>query len=757
MKSNLSLTSTSTIVSIFLLFISNFAIANTNSSETNKPIHVNEAESGSMIFKFPGMPSIMQMALDTKVQMDITGNINRVIVEQSFTNPSNQWTEGVYVFPLPEDSAVDQLRMYIDDRVIEGQIHEKKAAKKIYEKAKQEGKSASLVEQQRPNIFTTSVANIAPGGTITIAIEYQQAVLIDNNTYSIRFPMVVGDRYIPGTPIQTPSDSLGVRPNTHEVEDASKITPPSENTISYFFDQKYETYLPVTIDINLMAGFEIASLRSGYHKVNTVDINQNTKHITLDESYQADRDFELTWSAIQTDEPEIALFTQQKDDNLYLLLMATPPKDDVFKVSNRPRELIFIIDSSGSMSGSSMTQAKEALIKALDRLKDTDRFNIIDFDDSFYPLFDSAMPAIDMNKSNAKRFLNKVSADGGTEMLKPISYALRSRDSNSQNYLRQIVFITDGQVGNELSIFNSVETNIKDDRFFTIGIGSAPNSYLLTKLADFGRGAFTYIGSQSEVRQKMDDLFVKLESPALTDINVSFPPEINAELALDVIYDLYAGETITAVYKMNALPNSLAITGRTIDGDFSKNIAINSSKNTKGLDILWARRKIDRLTDIHNNAYTSRVENLSKKDIIELALEYHLVSRFTSLVAVDITPVRPESELLISQAIIKKAKADGLEDEIKLNEDGTLQNRDELIQQMIASLPDQDANSTTQQEQFINAMKSANVPASAYAAQLKTPVRLVASTQTATNSELFMYLGALILLLTLMLRRRLLV
>ena len=367
------------------------------------------------------------------------------------------------------------------------------------------------------------------------------------------------------------------------------------------------------------------------------------------------------------------------------------------------------------------------------------------------------MPAIDMNKSNAKRFLNKVSADGGTEMLAPISYALRSRDANSKNYLRQIVFITDGQSGNESSIFNSVETNIKDDRFFTIGIGSAPNSYLLTKLADFGRGAFTYIGSQSEVRQKMDDLFVKLESPALTDIKVSFPPEINAELALDVIYDLYAGETITAVYKMNALPNSLAITGKTIDGDFSKNITINSSKNTKGLDILWARRKIDRLTDIHNNAYTSRVENLSKKDIIELALEYHLVSRFTSLVAVDITPVRPESELLISQAIIKKAKADGLEDEIKLNEDGTLQNRDELIQQMIASLPGQDANSTTQQEQFIKAMKSAKVPASAYAAQLKTPVRLVASTQTATNSELFMYLGALILLLTLMFRRRLLV
>ena len=260
MKESHSRLIASTLTSFLLLFLSNLALASHESSQTNKPIHVNEAESGSVIFKIKGMPSIMQIALDTKVQMDITGSINRVTVKQSFTNPSNEWAEGVYVFPLPEDSAVDQLRMYIDERVIEGQIHEKKEAKKIYEKAKQEGKSASLVEQQRPNIFTSSVANIAPGGTITIAIEYQQAVLIDNNKYSIRFPMVVGDRYIPGKPIKTPYDSLGFAPNTHEVEDASKITPLGENHIRDLTGQDFETYLPVTIDINLMAGFEISSL-----------------------------------------------------------------------------------------------------------------------------------------------------------------------------------------------------------------------------------------------------------------------------------------------------------------------------------------------------------------------------------------------------------------------------------------------------------------------------------------------------------------
>ena len=586
MKRHISFAVTSTLVSIFFFFSSTSSLANTNPSELNKPIHVNEAESGSMIFRFDGMPSIMQIALQTKVQMDITGNINRVTVRQTFTNPSNKWAEGVYVFPLPEDSAVDQLRMYVDERVIEGQIHEKEEAKKIYEKAKQEGKSATLVEQQRPNIFTSSVANIAPGGSITIAIEYQQAVLIDNNIYSIRFPMVVGDRYIPGAPIQTPIDSLGVAPNTQEVEDASKITPLSENHIRDLTGEDFETNLPVMIDINLNAGFELASLNSTYHKVQIEQPSQTTRSIYLGDSYQADRDFELTWSAIKTLEPEIALFTQVKDDNVYLMLMATPPKDEVFKKSDRARELIFIIDSSGSMSGSSIRQAKDSLKEALGRLSPTDRFNIVDFDNGFEPLYESAMPASTSNISDAKRFIKRIDADGGTQMLGPIAFALNSRDQSSVNYLRQIIFITDGQSGNEQAILAEVQFGIEDDRFFTIGIGSAPNSYLLTKLADFGRGAFTFIGNQKEVSLKMNRLFEKLESPALIDIEVNFPAEINAELALDVIYDLYAGETITAAYKMNALPSSLEIIGKTIDGEFRKNITLNASKNTKGIDML---------------------------------------------------------------------------------------------------------------------------------------------------------------------------
>ena len=753
---------TRTLISIFLLLATNLAIASSNSSE-NQSNPINEAESGSMLFKFDDNTTFMQIALDTSVEMDITGNINRVIVEQVFTNPSDKWAEGVYVFPLPEDSAVDQLRMYVDERVIEGQIHEKEEAKKIYEKAKSEGKSASLVEQQRPNIFTTNVANIAPGGKIKVAIEYQQAVSISNNRYSVRFPMVVGDRYIPGAPIYTPDDSLGTSLNTNEVKDASKVTPISETHVRALVDENFETNLPVRIDINLTAGFDLASLNSTYHKVRTESLNQTTKYITLAEVSQLDRDFELTWSANRSNEPEVALFAQENDNNVYLMLMAIPPKNEVFKRSDRPRELIFIIDSSGSMSGDSMRQAKDSLYEALERLKPTDRFNIIDFDSEFEPLFDSAMMASKFHMSEARGFIRKIDADGGTEMYNPIDFALKSRDSESKNYLRQIVFITDGQSSNEASIFNNVSYNIKNDRFFTIGIGSAPNSYLLTKLADFGRGAFTYIGSQQEVSQKMNRLFEKLESPALTDIQVNFPPEITSELAKDVIHDLYAGETITAAFKMNALPDSLEITGKTIDGEFNKTITIDKISGTSGIDILWASRKIDRLTDIFNNTFSSKATELAKKDVTEIALDYHLVSRFTSLVAVDITPVRPENEELITQAIIKKAKANGLEKEIKLNEDGQLQNRDELMFALMKALPEDKVKDASAQKQFEMMMQSANVPASAFAsmkvpekiaALVKTPVKMVPSSQTATYSELLMYIGLSLLLIAFALRRR---
>jgi len=611
---------------------------------------INEVESGSIIYTLNDRSSFTQMALDTKVQMDITGTINRTKLSQTFVNPSNEWVEGVYVFPLPTNSAVDHLTMHIGSRTIEGQIKERKEAKRIYTKAKQAGKKASLIEQQRPNIFTTNVANIAPGESITISIEYQQIVSIDNDKFSIRFPMTIGERYIPGKSIATPAASVGIIPNTHRVKDASKITPP----ISQNVDR------PISIAINLKAGFNTASVNASYHDISIVDIDTLTKYITLDNTKgnnQADRDFELVWQANNSLTPELALFTQQQGDDHYLMLMATPPADKAFKQFNTPRELIFIIDSSGSMMGASMVQASRALVQAVNRLKPTDRFNIIDFDSGFDPLFDSAMPAIKMNKKHGIRFANNLDASGGTEPLEAIKFALNSRDSHTDDYLRQIVFLTDGQVGNEDEIFRSVRQNIDDDRMFTIGIGSAPNSHLMTKLAKYGKGAYTFIGDIAEVKDKMTELFDKLESPAMTDININFPMNINAEQALGSISDLYKGEVITPVYKLNAIPSKLSISGNTANGVFTKDIHITASNNTTGIDVLWARRKIDQLMNQYRAQYRRVDRDRVQADITNIALDHHLVSKFTSLVAVDITPTKLGSQTNITKTVANKVKA----------------------------------------------------------------------------------------------------
>jgi len=615
------------------------------SSSTNP---VNQVGTGSIIYKYKDKTKFTQSALDTMVDMNITGVTNRVRVEQTFTNPSNDWVEGVYVFPLPEDSAIDHLTLFVDGRIIDGQIKERKEAKKIYNKAKNEGKKAAIIEQQRPNIFTTSVANIPPGGTIKIAIEYQQAVLIRDESFSIRFPMTIGDRYIPGVPISTPYDSMGVIPNTHTVKDASKITPPTSKHVDR----------PLSININLKAGFDLESIESSYHAIQVDEINNLTKRIKLtNDTTQADRDFVLNWRANKGLQPDVAIFTQQKGEDNYLMLMATPPKLEAFKKSNTPREVVFIIDSSGSMGGGSMTQAKSALHRAIQRLKPTDRFNIIDFDSKFDPLFYNPMPAIYMNIKRGAWFVNNLDADGGTMALGAIKYALESRDIRSNDYLRQIIFITDGHVGNEQDLFRVVRESMHDDRIFTIGIGSAPNSYLMTKMADLGKGTFTYIGSNSEVEDKMLKLFDKLESPALTNIDIQFPEGVEAEQALGSLGDLYAGETISAVFKLNVLPSSLDVSGNSVDGVYAKKIDIGINNNTTGIDLLWGRRKVEQLMDKYHSNMRLVDRDQTKLEITNLALNYHLVSKFTSLVAVDVTNSRSQEDPLIMKAVTKKKKA----------------------------------------------------------------------------------------------------
>src|SRR6267142_486965 len=576
--------------------------------------------------------------LKTDVSIVVSGIVARASVRQEFTNPSRAWAEGIYVFPLPEDAAVDRLRMKVGDRLIEGVIQERSAAKAQYDQAKQEGRRASLVEQERPNLFTTSVANIAPGAAISIEIEYQQTVRYDTGQFSLRFPMVVGPRYIPGEPASGPPSGTGWSPDTGQVPDASRITPPVEHPSRGPLN-------PVSLTVELDPGAPLARLAASYHAVQTTPLADGRYRIELAQgTVPADRDFDLVWQPNVEATPVATLFTERKGAETFAVLMVTPPASTALDGLRLPREVIFVIDNSGSMGGTSIDQAKAALKLALDRLRPGDAFNVIRFNHTTDAVFPAARPATAPNLAAASRYVGRLRADGGTEMLPALQQALDGREHPGR--LRQVIFLTDGAVGNEAQLFAAIHERLGDSRLFTIGIGSAPNSHFMREAARLGRGTFTYIGSINEVKEKMVALFAKLEAPALTDVEIE--RIAGAEIVPERIPDVYRGEPITVALRAPVLPSRVVLRGRLGVDVWERVVALRPAGENAGLSTHWARGKIAALLDRRR---TGSPEDEIRHAVLELALAHHLVSPYTSLVAVDVTPIRPGDESLESHAL----------------------------------------------------------------------------------------------------------
>lgn len=598
---------------------------------------INDVTEGTLLFRTNDAgrftPAPM---LKTDVHIAVTGTIARATVRQEFTNPSTRkgdWLEGIYVFPLPETAAVDHLRMQVGERIIEGQIKERAEAKKVYEQAKQQGKRVSLLDQERPNIFTTSVANIGPGEHIIVEIEYQETVRYDDEQFHLRFPMAVGQRYIPGTPViiegQAPTGS-GTMLDTDRVLDASRITPPMQSPGNGLLN-------PLSLSLTLHPGFPIDKVESSFHPIITIPDAEGGYHITLRaDAVPADRDFQLSWHPVASTEPLAIVFTEQKNGQTYAMLMLVPPTQRDEKAPRVPRDLTFIIDTSGSMAGPSIDQAKRALAAALPRLSMQDRFNIIQFNHTVRSLFAVPQPVTTTTIKQAIHYTEHLSADGGTEVLPALRQALKSPQENAR--LQQIILLTDGQVGNEEELFELLHQRVGTRRLFTIGIGSTPNSHLMRKAAEFGRGTFTYIGKVEEVEQQLERLFKKLERPVLTDVSVDQAGWSGLEQYPATIADLYEGEPIVLAMKADALPSRATLHGQVGSRPWSLPVSLNQTATQGGLSVYWARQKISSLMD---EATKEGHAEVTKTSVIEVALAHHLVSQYTSLVAVDVTPARP--------------------------------------------------------------------------------------------------------------------
>jgi Ca-activated chloride channel homolog len=577
--------------------------------------------------------------LATEVELRVTGMVVRAVVRQRFTNPSGEWAEGIYVFPLPEDAAVDHLKMQVGERVVEGVIQERAAAKAAYTQARQAGRRASLVEQERPNVFTTSVANIPPGAAIAIEIEYQQAARYDGGQFGLRFPMVVAPRYIPGTQALGTSGA-GWAPDTDAVPDASRITPPLEHPARGSIN-------PVTLRVELDPGVPLAGLQSPSHAIHTTPLAAGRYAIELQQvSVPADRDFQLVWTPAAGAAPVAAVLAEPSDDEVFALLMVMPPAPGAVERDRLPREVVFVLDHSGSMGGASIEQARAALKLALARLRPADTFNVVRFNHRTDGLFPHAQPADRPNLGAAQRYVDAIRADGGTEMLPALQVALDGGERTDR--LRQVIFLTDGAVGNEERLFEAIRERLGDSRLFAIGIGSAPNSHFMREAARLGRGTFTYIGSPAEVQQKMTGLFRKLESPALADVSLELVGAGDAEILPGPIPDLYAGEPLVVAVRARMLPSEAVVRGRFGSTAWQTRVSLRQAAPGAGLPAHWARARIAALLDQRRaGAPDADVRHA----VIDVALRHHLVSAYTSLVAVDVTPARPGDAALNAHAL----------------------------------------------------------------------------------------------------------
>lgn len=577
--------------------------------------------------------------LHTDVEMRVSGFVNRTHLTQTFSNYSDEWVEGKYVFPLPENSAVDHMRIQIGQRVIEGQIREKSAARRQYRQARRTGKHASLLEQERPNMFTTSVANIAPHESVRVEIEYQQTLRYDQGHFSLRFPLAITPRYIPGTRKTNEASDERISGDNSEssravVTDASRITPPVA------LDQKIN---PVSLHIELDAGFPVQAITSPYFPIVFTSHGEGRYTINLaDKQVPSDRDFELRWTPVSGRAPRAALFRERVGHDMYYLGMILPPGTDHLAAQTLPREVIYVIDTSGSMGGVSIRQARQALLMAIKHLRSTDSFNVIQFNSVTDSLFAYPVLATLENRTRALNYVAGLQAGGGTEMMSAMRAALAGSDDTS--HLRQVIFLTDGAVGNEDQLFDYIHHHLGNSRLFTLGIGSAPNSHFMRRAAKFGRGTYTYIGRIDEVADKMKALFSKLDSPVMRDLKLQH--DFGAfDLSPKHLPDLYRGEPLMFTARSRFGEGELVLSGQRRHQPWQTSLFLQTARPGKGLGKLWARRRIASLIDsVHDGADADDV----RKQVIALALQHHLVSKYTSLVAVDTTPARPDNAALHS-------------------------------------------------------------------------------------------------------------
>jgi Ca-activated chloride channel family protein len=621
-----------------------------------------------LIFSHPDKNNNVAFPIDVNASIEISGLIAYTKIRQVFINPYDIELEGKYQFPLPENSAIKHLNIRVGDNEIIGKIMEKKAAKIAYQEAKHQGKKASLVQQQRANLFTNNVANIPANSTVVVTLTFIMPVTFSNNELNINLPLAMTTRYQPAHYQQSPAEIVDL-PNNNANKNASNLdnlneyalTIPSLNWSGA--NTKILATSQATIDIKLDSRVPISSIRSASHKIDIVQFNTEhieTKNIDKQQSQYlvslaktqtiANKNFNLAWQLEPSQKPQISSFTEQVDNEYFTLLTFFPPHSEEPAVFSR--DIIFIIDTSGSMQGSSISQAKHSLRQAISLLTNRDSFNIIAFDSSADLLFSKTQMVSNNSISQAHQFIDNLKADGGTEMYRPLSQALMmAKDSEqSTQAIRQLVFITDGAVANEYELMQLLDGAQNSFRLFTVGIGAAPNGYFMKKAAQFGRGDYVYIQNINDVQRSMSALMTKISQPAISNIELIFDNKVHQHIDVypKKITDLYLDEPMQVAIKSKLPITSIQLTGNSATKPWYQQLVINDTIPSKGISTIWARNKIEDLLD---GLVLGVNKEQVKQHVIATSLTHQIISPYTSFIAIEKQPKLSESSSKQSSSI----------------------------------------------------------------------------------------------------------
>jgi Ca-activated chloride channel family protein len=611
-----------------LSLVSLFVLAKTGSNNAATPESGQQVTQGTLQVSDPsGKPLGVAPLKHTSVNAEISGFLSRVTVTQEFENPFKDKIEAVYTFPLPQLAAVDDMNMKVGDRTVKGKIMRSEQAQAVYEAARNNGQVASLLDQERPNIFTQSVANIMPGEKVTVTISYVETLKYEDGSYEFSFPMVVGPRYIPGA--ATGQGAGGTAPNTDRVPDASRITPPVTA-------QGTRAGHDISLEVSLDAGVPIDELRSNTHETEVVKANDRSARVRLKNMSEIpNRDFVLRYD-VAGRKVEDAVLTHRAERGGFFTLILQPP-DRVTAEDVTPKEIVFVLDTSGSMMGFPIEKAKEAMQLALDGLYPQDTFNLITFAGDTHILFPQPVAATRENLRKAQEFLSSREGSGGTEMMKAIRAALEPSDK--QDHIRIVCFMTDGYVGDDMSIISEVQKH-PNARVFSFGIGSSVNRYLLDKMAQEGRGEVEYVGLNDDGSAAARRFHERVRSPLLTDISVDWAGLPVADVYPKRIPDLFSAKPVVLSGRYTGAGRAvIKLRGKMSGRDFVREIPVELPDSERQHDVLatlWARTRIDDLMaqDLEG-IQTGHARADVRETITQLGLEYRLMTQFTSFVAVE--------------------------------------------------------------------------------------------------------------------------